>query len=82
MQTLTPEKKYGLKVRVKREIEELVREIADLLGFQPYTIRNYAILLGLQVILLNPNIPRSDRAFEEVLEKVRRGIKVLVGENG
>ena len=74
--------KIGRLVRVKREVDELVETIAEKLGYQPYTIRNYALLLGLHSIALNPIIPKTDRTFEDLLERVRRAVKGMVEENG
>lgn len=69
---------WGIRVRVKREVEELVREVADTLGYYPYTVRNLAILLGIQQIAANPNIPKTDKAFESLLDKTRLVVRELM----
>ena len=60
------------EVRVKAEVEEVVRELAKELGYQPYTIRNAAILYGLAQIALSRRIPETDEEFRSVIKKVRR----------
>jgi len=63
--------RYGVHVRVKPEVEELVRLVANHLGYLPYTMRNAAILYGLATILLARRVPDTDAEFLELLEKVR-----------
>jgi hypothetical protein len=38
----------GKLVRVHKDVEGLIRELAELTGYEPYTVRNLAILLGLE----------------------------------
>ena len=68
---------YGVHVRVKPEVEELVREIAERLGYEAYTVRNTAILLGLMVLSLK--MPKTDEEFLKLLNIVK---VVLSGKEG
>jgi len=61
---------YGVHVRVKPEVEELVREFAEKLGYEAYTIRNTAILLGLMVLSCG-QMPKTDEEFLKLLGKVK-----------
>ena len=63
---------YGVMVRVKPEVEEVVKALARELGYLPYTIRNAAILYGLALLVLSRRIPETDEEFMSVIEKVRR----------
>jgi len=64
------------KVRVKEEVEELVEEVARRLGYNPFTVRNTSILIGLAHIVSLGRIPESDQEFLELLERVSK----LVGK--
>lgn len=66
----------GPKVRVKSEIEEIVKITSTLTGYARFTIRNYALLKGLSLILedylagqLFPII--DDETFETFIALVR-----------
>ena len=74
----------GVKVRVKPEIEELVKYVSEKTGFQRYTIRNYAIILGLQQIALNGIPFETDQDFLKRFEVLRETIKKALegGVNG
>jgi len=63
-------------VRVKGEVEELVREVARSLGYSTFSVRNTAILYGLAFILALGRAPESDTEFLKLLERVSR----LVGK--
>lgn len=67
-------KNYGTLVRVKPEVEELVKELSEYMGYQRYTIRNVAILLGLQLITRGMKIPEYDEEFEYLLEITREDV--------
>jgi hypothetical protein len=71
-------RRLGVQIRVKPEVDELVREIAVRLGYYPYTIRNLALLLGIQQLVLNPRIPKSDMEMEMLLAKTRRLVKTML----
>jgi len=62
--------KTSIPVKVKPEIEEMVRKIAYELGYMEYTIRNLAILLGLSIIKL-ARVPKTDKEFEKILDLVK-----------
>jgi hypothetical protein len=64
--------RYGKMLRVKPEVDELVKKVADKLGYLPYTVRNVAILIGLQQIALGQKVPDSDAEFLELFERTRR----------
>lgn len=68
---------YGVLVRVKPEVEELVRKVAERLGYETHTVRNVAILLGLAVLSLR--IPESDDDFLNLLRLVQ---VIVCGEEG
>ena len=40
----------GKKVRVKEDVERLVKELSELTGYDTSTVRNFAILLGLKTL--------------------------------
>jgi len=63
---------HSAHVRVKVEVEELVREVAEELGYSAFTVRNVAILYGLAHILTVGRLPESDAEFLEILEKVSK----------
>ena len=62
---------YNPQVRVKGEVEELVKEVARKLRYSVFTVRNVAILYGLAQILAS-GMPESDAEFLELLERVAR----------
>ena len=61
---------YNPHVRVKGEVEELVRNVARKLRYSAFTVRNTALLLGLAHILALGRLPESDAEFLGLLEKV------------
>ena len=61
----------GLMVRVKPEVDALVRYVADMVGYQPYVVRNVAILLGLQLLACNSKMPKNDDEFLELYNRTR-----------
>jgi len=63
---------YGALVRVKQDIEDIVKKLSDRLGYMPFTIRNTALLYGLAVLALSKRVPETDEEFEKVVENVRR----------
>jgi len=63
---------YNPVVRVKSEVEELVREIAKSLGYSAFSVRNTAILYGLISIKTLGVMPKKDAEFLELLEKVSK----------
>jgi len=63
-------------VRVKGEVEELVKEVAKSLGYSTFSVRNTAILYGLTHIVALGRIPETDSEFIELLERVSK----LVGK--
>jgi hypothetical protein len=70
----------GIEVRVYPEVERLVREVSDILGYSYYTIRNTAILYGLMVIANGGKIPDTDLEFLRLVEIVRYTIKKGLGD--
>jgi len=67
---------YNPMVRVKGEVEELVREVAKSLGYSPFSVRNTAILYGLAHIVSLGKVPESDQEFLELLSRISK----LVGK--
>jgi hypothetical protein len=61
----------GIMVRVKPEVDVLVRYMADMVGYQPYVVRNVAILLGLQLLACNSKMPKNDDEFLELYNRTR-----------
>lgn len=63
-------------VRVKLEVEELVSRVAELLGYQRYTIRNYALLLGVIEILEDlrnyGDVVLDDVRFKAIINNARK----------
>lgn len=73
--TTTAKKKYvrpSIQVRIRREVEKLVREASDKTGYTADTIRNISVLLGLKelvpILLNHPNWNSVLRMYEELLE--------------
>jgi len=69
----------SLPVRVKTEVEELVTAVADIVGYEPATVRNIAILLGLQVfctayVTENKPLVTIDAQFKELLQYTRKTV--------
>ena len=62
------------EVRVKAEVEEVVRELAKELGYQPYTIRNVALVYGLLLLSATRRIP-SEEELRRLLETLGAKIK-------
>jgi len=72
-------------VKVKKEVEVLVRELSKALGFKEYTIRNLAILLGINelvstVIANNGMLDIDDHSFKRLIEHVSKNVKALTPE--
>jgi len=74
----------GLIVRVDIELERIVRALSNELGYEPYTIRNLALLLGLyelaraKAMSRNKLLAFNDELFWKLLNEVRE----LLGEPG
>jgi hypothetical protein len=69
-------------VRVKTEVEELVDTVADVVGFDSASVRNIAILLGLQVfctayVTQNKPLITLDAQFKELLDYTRREVDLF-----
>jgi hypothetical protein len=69
-------------VRVYPEVEKLVREVSDVLGYSYYTIRNTAILYGLMVIAREGKIPDNDLEFFRLIDITRYTVKKGLGGLG
>jgi hypothetical protein len=69
----------GIMVRVYPEVEKLVREVSDILGYSYYTIRNTAILYGLMVIAKEGKIPDNDLEFFRLIDITRYTVKKGLG---
>lgn len=61
----------GVKMRIRPELEEVVRVIARSRGFTPSTVRNVALLYGLSVLLTGAPMPESDWEFYKALRALR-----------
>jgi len=61
----------GRMVRVKPEVEEIVRLLAHRLGYEDHTIRNTALVYGLIFLSLTKAVPRSDDEFIKMLNVLR-----------
>jgi len=78
-----PGRKYGyVKVNLKPDIEALVRELSKITGFKEYTIRNLAVLLGLNelvsvIIANNTVLDFDDYSFNRLIEHVSKNVKSL-----
>jgi len=71
-------KGVGIEVRVYPDIERLVRYVADKLGYQPFVIRNIALLYGLMVLANSKKIPDNDNEFFRMIEVTKEMvIKVM-----
>jgi hypothetical protein len=74
-------KRPGFLVRVKREVEELVREVAEYKGYSSDTIRNTAILWGLLVILggegVRGTIPETSEEFLKLYRVVKSAFELV-----
>ncbi len=69
-------------VRVRREIEELIEYLADKFGVTPSTVRNIALIYGLNEILLH-GIPLDNEEANLLLDRITKMIlsnKVIGGE--
>jgi len=57
-------------------VEELVEKVAERLGYAKFTVRNLAILYGLQLIAVyNARIPETDEEFMEVIDATRNVLR-------
>ena len=68
----------GRLVRVKMEVEELIRKVSEYVGYNESTVRNVAILYGLQLIIRGAKIPEYDEEFEKLLESTREDVRKFV----
>lgn len=77
----------GKKVRVKADVEQLIKELSELTGYDTSTIRNFSILLGLKTFArisedqvrkgLPPTPFLSDSDFWRLHENARQSIDLL-----
>lgn len=67
---------YGIKLRVRPEVEELVVEVANELGYSRDTVRNVAILLGLILIKSGFEMPKDSKEFVKLLNTTKTIIKL------
>lgn len=63
--------RHGRLVRVKPEIEEIVRLLANELAYEEHTIRNTALIYGLIILGLTKAVPTSDDEFRRLLNIMR-----------
>jgi len=68
----------GVVVRVKPIVENMVKSLASKLGYEPFTIRNTALLYGLMIVATSKKVPNTDAEFLELVEKVRDAIGRVV----
>ena len=66
----------GARVRVKQEIEDIVKIVSRITGYARFSIRNYALLKGLSLILEDYIAQHlflviDDETFETLIELVR-----------
>jgi len=61
------------QVKVKAEVEEVVRELAKELGYQPFTIRNVALVYGLLLLSATRRVP-SEGELRRLLKTL--GVRV------
>jgi hypothetical protein len=73
-------KKYAISriIRVYPKVEELVEEVSKKLGYQPFSVRNAAILYGLMTIVLR-GMPEDDEEFFKLIELTRNVIRGVLG---
>jgi hypothetical protein len=68
-----PERKewvLGIKVRVRPEVEEVLRQYADKTGWLPHSVRNVAILVGLIALASGlAKFPENVRQYEKLLKE-------------
>jgi len=67
----------GLLVRVRPEVENVLRLFADKTGWLPHSVRNVAILVGLLALARGQasfpeNIGQYEKLIKEVLEAIER----------
>jgi len=55
-------------IKVYPDIEKLVRYVSEKLGYQPFIVRNTAILYGLVIIASKKEIPDNDNEFFKLIE--------------
>ena len=67
-------------VKVKDEVEKLVRELADKIGVEAFVIRNTAILLGLMQIAITRYFPYDDEEFLELQKRITEIVKTTPKE--
>jgi len=77
----------GKKVRVKEDVEQLVKELSELTGYDTATVRNLSLLLGLKTLAqisenrvrkgLPPTPFLTDSDYWKLHENARQGINML-----
>jgi hypothetical protein len=67
----------GVPVRLKPQVEALVKEVARITGYMPFTVRNVAVLYGLYTLASTRGLPKSDWEFTLLLENTQRSINRL-----
>jgi len=67
-------KKYeppSVNVRVRKELEQAVREVAAKFNFDPHELRNIALAVGLTVLVYGMRLKNSDNVYEIANEIVQ-----------
>jgi len=72
------EERSNVSVKLKPEVEELVRQVAKFTGYMPYTVRNAAVLYGLQVLASTRGVPKSDWEFILLVDNTKRTVNRVV----
>jgi hypothetical protein len=68
----------GLSVRVRPEVERVLREYADKTGWLPHSVRNVAILLGLLALAKGlAKFPQNVKQYERLLEEVVKRVEEM-----
>jgi len=67
----------GIKVRVRPEVEEVLRQYAKKTGWLPHSVRNVAILVGLialasGLVKFPENIRQYEKLLKEAVETIER----------
>jgi len=61
-------------VRVRKELEQALREVAAKLNFDPHELRNLALAVGLTVLVFGMRLKNSDNVYEianDIVQAVR-----------
>jgi len=64
-------------VRVDREIEEMIEFVGDMLGYNAFTIRNLALILGLSEILRLSRVWKiklDNKVMWDLFEELRKEV--------